>query len=140
MTHYDSFSNTTSDYQRRHRRGGIVGAVKALILFGLFAAAGYYGSSPWLNVEYPTITVTDKDTVSVSNKDGGSSIRRYVYTDQGTFLVQDSTLDGQFASADLYGALKIGNTYKVKARGIRVPFFSWFATIVEIESETRNGN
>lgn len=74
--------------------------------------------------------VTDKDRSS--NGNGGSDMR--VYTDNcGVFNVADSLLSWTWSSADTYNEVEVGETYDFTTRGYRVPFFSMFPNVVEVE-------
>lgn len=42
-------------------------------------------------------------------------------------------LRGKFNSSDIYGTLKEGKKYKIIVVGYRVPFFSWYENILEVE-------
>lgn len=71
--------------------------------------------------------VTGGDRVSY---DGTSQSR--IYTQNcGTFTADDSILDSQFQSADLYGQLREGGTYDFETRGVRLPIMSSFENIVK---------
>ena len=56
-----------------------------------------------------------------------------VYTDNGTFKVADTYVFFRFNSADTYGKIMPGQTYKAKVAGWRVPLFSMYKNIIEIE-------
>ncbi len=61
------------------------------------------------------ITVEDKGSVVVSSGSGDDrrSDNQYrVYTDKGVFIVSDSVVYFNWRSADRYGFLKVGHTYK----------------------------
>lgn len=80
--------------------------------------------------ETATCKVSGKDRVSKS--DGGSEMR--VYTDDcGTFVVADSLTRVQFRSADLYGKLQEGHTYKFTYHGWRNGVLSMFPNITEAQ-------
>jgi hypothetical protein len=80
----------------------------------------------YVNQETQTCLVGGKDRTS--NSDGGSEM--LVYTDCGTFVVEDNFISG-FNSADLYGSIQPGKTYKIKSGGVRVGPLSMFPTILE---------
>lgn len=77
-----------------------------------------------------TCTVESKErTVRVT--DGNSSQQKLVYTDCGVFEVADTIIFGKFNSADTYGSLQEGETYKLSYYGWRNGFFSMFPNITE---------
>ena len=57
-----------------------------------------------------------------------------VYTDEGTFKIEDSLIFGRFDSSDVYGMLKKGKCYRIKVFGIRSGFLSSYRNIVEVEA------
>ena len=70
------------------------------------------------------MTVRDKERV-----DG----RYLIYTDKGTFRNTDSWLFLKFSSADMQGKLGVGETFKIKANGWRIPILSKFRNIITAE-------
>jgi hypothetical protein len=76
--------------------------------------------------EYATCKVTDKDRVMTEQ---GSEAR--VYTDCGTFIVADSLTRGTFTSADTFGAIEEGKTYRLTYHGWRNGLLSMFPNITE---------
>lgn len=75
------------------------------------------------------VTVTKTDI-----KRSGSDTDIYlVYTDQGTFKIQDNLWHWQWRSSDLYGKIKAGNKYRIKCYGFRWGFRSWYKNIYEAE-------
>jgi len=63
--------------------------------------------------------------------DGGHQYR--VHTDKGVFRNEDAWLFLKFDSADMQGKLTVGDTFKIKANGWRIPLFSMFRNIVTAE-------
>lgn len=78
------------------------------------------------------ITVIGKESVANS---GGHSQR--VYAEDDTYTVGDAMFHGRFDSSRLYGRLKVGETYRCKAMGWRVPFLSAFKNLLECEAVVR---
>lgn len=86
------------------------------------------------HVEERTCTVSDKDRTSKS--DGSSDAR--VYTeDCGTLHVADSLLSWTWSSSDTYAEIQPGETYEFTTRGYRVPLFSMFPNVVDVEPVTQ---
>ncbi|MFI6495933.1 hypothetical protein [Nonomuraea typhae] len=79
------------------------------------------------------LTVQEKDRVC----DGGSSgaCRYLIFSDKGVFENTDSLFAGKWDSSDLQNQLKIGQTYEVEARGWRIPLFSAYPNIIQIQRE-----
>lgn len=82
-----------------------------------------------------TIEITIKDKYVKNGKNGNSSKYLVVDTDNNTYEVTDLFLKGKFNSTDIYNALEIGKTYKVKTSGKRIHFFSIYPNINEIIEE-----
>lgn len=96
-------------------------------------AAIVFGGINAFHTRTMTCTVTDKDRTT-KVVDGNSSSDARVYTsDCGTLSVGDSWLSWTFSSADTYAEIEEGETYEFTTRGFRVPFFSMFPNIVEVE-------
>lgn len=116
-----------STYRRSSRFGAgplLIGGAVALI-----AAVGVGATIAWQSTRAEqSCTVEDKDRTTDSE---GASVHR-VYTDCGVFNVQDDLLNGQFNSADVYGSLKVGETYTIETVGWRLPLFSSFPNIVGV--------
>lgn len=86
------------------------------------------------------VTISDKERVVTSSSGGNSSISsKYLIfcTDKdGNDRVlenTDSFLRFKFNSSDIYGQLEVGQTYQVTVVGYRIPFFSTYENIIEIE-------
>lgn len=79
-----------------------------------------------LNRHKEICTVTDKDRVSDGS--GGSEMR--VYTDCGTFVIDDNFVAG-FNSADRYAQLTPGKRYEIESGGYRSGFWSMFPSILD---------
>jgi hypothetical protein len=103
-------------------------AIAALVLM-----VGGIGMTMYVRTqEVITITVTDKERVCTSRGETVSCDYR-VYTPLETFVNKDSMLFTKFNSADVQGGLQPGESYEVRVVGWRIPFFSQFRNIVEVE-------
>lgn len=74
------------------------------------------------------ITVVSKERIAEKN-----SGKYLVYTKGEVFEVTDTVSYWRFDSSELYGELGEGKSYRCKISGWRVPFFSWYRNIIEIE-------
>ena len=110
-------------------------------LFGVFVIAfivllvASIGISIYLPIatkENVTITVVDKERIVESGTDSVSS-KYLIFTEDEVFENTDSLLVFKFNSSDIQGKLKIGETYQVRVYGWRVPIFSMYRNIIEIE-------
>lgn len=129
-------------HSSRRPAGGIavgVGiAIVLVLIVGFFVMRAAYSSSE----RDVTTVVTGKERVCSRSSDGGSSCEYLVFTDDGTFKINDSTglLGGptRFSSSDLYGQIEDGPA-EFTVIGWRLPFFSQYPNVVSydpIEQDT----
>lgn len=96
----------------------------------------FYGS--WIyayrsSSEVITFTVDRRERVTQSS---GDSTKSYylVWSREGeVFQVTDDWAFLTWDSSDRYGRLKEGSTVTAKVAGWRVPFFSWYRNLVEVQ-------
>ena len=100
----------------------IIAAVLAAITY----PAIYY--SKW---DTQVATVTDKQRIT-KTVDGNDQSYYLVYTDKGTFKVEDSIILFRFNSSDLYGSIKADSTYTFNTVGFRAGFLSEYPNVVTI--------
>ena len=109
-----------------------------LLIGLLFVAAVGFTVVNATHVETMTCTVEDKDRTSTTDADGNTKSDARVYTEEcGVLHVEDSLLSWTWSSADTYAKMKVGETYRVTTRGFRIPFFSMFPNVVEVEEVGR---
>jgi hypothetical protein len=129
---------STSDYyHERRRKRSMVNIAVALLIVGI-PVAGYKGCARVLESteEHVTITVTDKQRVGFGS--GESRNEKYlIYTETETFENTDTMIYGKHNSADFYGRLKVGHTYRVMVTGWRNPLWSSYRNIVRIHDENQ---
>ena len=115
-------------YGNRKRFEGLIWVlIPFLLVFGVALASPLISAS---QTETKTCTVTDKDRTKGSNNQ--SDMR--IYTEQcGTLAVTDVWWKGQFNSADIYSSIKVGKTYRFETVGFRIPLFSSFKKITEVD-------
>ena len=105
----------------------IIGLV-AIAIIGLIGVniAGY------ANKETFTTTVTDKERIV---KKSGETLDSYylIYTENGTYKLEDELLYGNFRSSDWYGKIKVDSTYEFTTIGFRIGFMSEYPNIVEFK-------
>lgn len=103
-----------------------------VVLFFVFSC-GVLPFIHYSNVETTTITVNHKERTTSSN--GKTTTSYYlIYAEDETLTLRDDMLYGQFNSSDIYGRINIGESYRVKVLGVRVPILSWYRNIVSVES------
>ncbi len=86
-------------------------------------------SSAFKKEEYSNCKINGKESVTLNK---GHQYR--VYTNCGTFKVEDDLLTGRFDSADLYGSIEVGKHYDLQAAGPRNGFLGMFPNILRISS------
>lgn len=86
------------------------------------------------NKETVTVTVTDKGIKRYDDVD-----KYLIYTNETTYQIADSFIDGNWNSSDLYGSIVIGETYTFTTRGYRVGFLSMYPNIIEVEEVDEKG-
>ena len=57
-----------------------------------------------------------------------------IYTNEGTFKIEDSFIFGRFNSSEVYGMMQKGKYYRIKTFGIRSGLLSTYQNIVEVET------
>lgn len=95
-------------------KGKLTVGVAALAVIGLLM-------HPYLSKDSYTVTITDK---IVKND------KYMIYTDKGSFTMEDTIAYFRFNTSDEYGKIKRGATYKMDAYGWRVPLFSKYENII----------
>jgi hypothetical protein len=91
-----------------------------------------FNISAYNNVEVVKATVTDKERIIDRSGDNIESFY-LVYTDKGTFKLEDDFFRGNFYSSDVYGKIKRDSTYTFKVAGYRIGFMSSYPNIIEIK-------
>lgn len=86
------------------------------------------------NKETVTVTVTDKGIKRYDDVD-----KYLIYTNETTYQIADSFIDGNWNSSDLYGSIVIGKTYIFTTRGYRVGFLSMYPNIIEVKEIDERG-
>lgn len=102
------------------------------ILVVLAIAIGCAVAMSFNDTEY-TVTVTDKERIV---DDETSHYLVFTEDKNGNVFVfenEDNLLRCKFNSSDIQGELKEGCTYNITVVGYRIPFFSMYQNIIEIE-------
>lgn len=98
------------------------------IIFGFVYIAAVKNSE-----KTTVVLIEDKESVTVSDGDGGSKNEYRIYTNKGVYVVSDTIVYWNFRAADRYAQLKVGKTYKCKQAYWRIGFFSMFPNLIECE-------
>jgi hypothetical protein len=99
-------------------------------ILGLIVIVAIF-SFPYITSEEVVFKVTDKERVVTGGGDSVSS-QYLIFTEDETFRNTDSFAYFKFNSSDLYGKLKIGETYGAKVFGWRIPFLGRYRNIVNV--------
>ena len=97
------------------------------------AAIICFGVKSYYHIETHTVKVEGKERIT--EQDGRNTIKSFylVYTDKGTFKLEDDMLRGNYYSSDEYGKLKENSTYTFKTSGYRIGWASEYPNIIEIK-------
>lgn len=101
--------------------------VVTLIIGGIAFSIVGYG-----NVNSVKAKVEGKERITESVGDQIESFY-LVYTDKGTFKLEDDLFRGNFYSSDVYGKIKQDSTYTFKTSGYRIGFMSSYPNIIEVK-------
>ena len=83
------------------------------------------------NVETIVAKVDGKERITERRGDNIESFY-LVYTDKGTFKLEDDMFRGNFYSSDVYGKLRQDSTYTFKTAGYRIGFMSSYPNIINV--------
>lgn len=117
-------------------------ALKQIALYGcgILALAGLMsGGCVADNWDYRTevIHVESKDLGHKRSGERGSTTQYMVFAREGVYESRDSLVQGKWDSADVYGKLTPGKSYRVQVCGVRWPLFSMFPNIVRVTEEAK---
>jgi len=104
------------------------------ILIGVlvFSFVVIFQISRFSNKKSVTSKVEDKERI-VKTSDGRTESYYLIFTDSGTFKLEDELLHGNFNSSDWYGKIKRDSTYTFTVIGFRIGLFSEYPNIVDIK-------
>ena len=91
-----------------------------------------FSISSYNNVETVTAKVEGKERITEQSGDRINSFY-LVYTDKGTFKLEDDMFRGNFYSSDVYGKLRQDSTYTFKTSGYRIGYMSSYPNIIEVK-------
>lgn len=103
-----------------------------LVCCGIFVAAI---ASSVLIYQYGTIDEVTFQVVKTERVTEGQSSTYLVFTPGETFQNADNIMYWKFNSSDLYGQLREGETYRAKVNGFRVPVFSMYRNILQVQRD-----
>ena len=111
-----------------------------LLVFGAVALTAVFGGSAayqYGTQDHVSFTVTDKDRITTGSGESISS--KYIVSTKDAagkievFENTDAWLKGKFNSSDVQAELEVGKSYEADVYGWRLPFFSTYRNIVDVE-------
>ena len=105
------------------------GVIVAVVIVLLIAAA--WGS--YARPETNETVVRDKGQKCSRNADGDMDCKYLVYTDRGTYAVEDSMIAFRWDSSDVYGRIPACHRVKITSIDLRIPAFSTYPNITGVE-------
>lgn len=109
-------------------RNFIIGSILVIIILSIGGTMIYRSTADLVDIQ-----VTDKE-VKVQSSGESTTSNYLVFTEGEVFENTDSWPFFKFNSSDIQGELKVGNTYRAKVAGWRVPFLSMYRNVIEIEN------
>lgn len=109
---------------------GLFGIAFALILI---LGIGIPACGSYTERHTTTTVVNSKERVCSDSTDGNSDCKYLVFTDAGTFSVEDSVILFRWNSSDVYGKIKEGHRYKITSYGWRFGCTSSYPNIEKVE-------
>lgn len=97
----------------------IIWSILAILLIGVM-----------YQIEYGNERVVTANVIKTERVTDKSSY--LVFTNKGTFRIQDQLLFGKFNSSDIYGSIEEGHNYTFKLTGYRVPVLSMYPNIAKV--------
>ncbi len=105
---------------------------ETLIAFIIIALPLLTLSYNYATIETNTFTIEEKE-VKVDYSGENPKSMYLLFTDKGVYSNTDSIWFFKFNSSDVYGQLKVGETYTCKTNKLRIPFFSMYKNIIRCD-------
>lgn len=109
-------------------RKGIIGFqifIVVMIVVGIFFSISRYNNKQTVKTK-----VTDKERITTSSGDGNVESYYLIFTEAGTFKLEDDLIYGNFNSSDWYGRIRRDSTYTFNLIGYRIGYMSEYPNIV----------
>ena len=118
--------------EKKYPLGVIVAIIVILIVAIFMGSVGSYNEAEYV------MTVTEKERVA---DEDGSKYLIFGEDENGNSYVFENTdnmLRGKWDSSNMYGEIKIGDTYKFTVVGYRIPLFSSYQNIIKFSEVQDN--
>jgi hypothetical protein len=89
-----------------------------------------YSISRYNNKQTTKTKVIDKERITTSSGDGNVKSYYLIFTEAGTFKLEDDLIYGNFNSSDWYGQIRRDSTYTFNLIGYRIGFMNEYPNIV----------
>lgn len=132
-----NYKNTRSDRKKMSKETlGYLTAITLVIIAVIALIAGTVNN--FSNDHKYTVTITDKERVTIQSAKGSTGSRYLIYSEDEngkTYVFEDTDtlFRGKFNSSDVYGALKEGETYELTVIGFRVHILGWYENIIDFK-------
>lgn len=90
----------------------------------------FYEISKYNAKQSVTTKVIDKERITTSDQDGKIESYYLIFTESGTFKLEDDLVYGNFRSSDWYGQIRKDSTYTFDVIGYRIGYLSEYQNIV----------
>lgn len=117
---------------------GVIDRVKTVFYAILIIIAIYIVGNltfPYYTDDYVVSKVTKTERVTIKGDNYYT-----VFTKDGEYKVTDNFRIFRWNSSKVYGQIREGNTYKIHYYGFRIPFFSVYPNIIDVEEVTVVGS
>lgn len=114
-------------------RNGIIGFqifVVVMIVVGVLFSISRYNNKQTVKTK-----VTEKERIITSGADGNVESYYLIFTEAGTFKLEDDIIYGNFNSSDWYGQIRQDSTYTFDLVGYRIGFMSEYPNIVNFKKK-----
>jgi len=109
-----------------------ISVVTWMVVSGFLILCSYHVAR-FSNKKTITTKVSDKERITKTYEDGRIESYYLIFTDSGTFKLEDELLYGNFNSSDLYGRIRRDSTYQFTVIGFRVGIISEYPNIIEVK-------
>jgi hypothetical protein len=109
-------------------QGAVLGIIALVIVSAVAYPIAYYSQS-----ETTKVTITGKEHINKMTSVGGSESYYRIYTNNGTYKLEESLILWKFNTSDDYGRLRIDSTYTIDAVGFRAAYISEYPNITDIQ-------
>ena len=103
-----------------------------LIMIAIIGSVSLSAAYQYKTITYTNVTIESKERISTGSGDTLSH-KYLIFGESSVFENTDALLHGKFDSSTMQAKIKVGNKYRVKTYGWRVPFLSWYKNIIEVE-------